>query len=459
MDLPSLVAGIVRGLGLASLAGVIGGLVLDALILPAGVPELSAARARLRRLTTACIVLALLAAGADLVARTQAMSRAPLAVAVVAIPDVVTRTHVGAILIARAGMLVLALIVSLTRAAALRVLCLLIALAGASTLTLTGHADDWGDWTVSVAVGWAHAVAALAWTGGLVALALVVFRPKSEGSPALVAVLAPRFSRFAGLCLLAVILTGIYNAWAQLGAFPRLWSTAYGGVLIVKVLIVAALAWLGAINRYAVIPRLVRPRAVRPFGERFFRVARLVVRGPRRRWTSIAAPSQLTRYVAGEAVLAGAVFVCTAALAEVTPGRHVSFERRPTTHVTNIQPRTSLARTRPGTVTPPAGDVARGRAVFVKLRCFTCHAVETERFLAATQPGPDLTGASSHPPGYLVESILNPQAMILDGPGYTDDRGLSTMPEYRQTMTIGELIDLVAFLRSLGGPPRPPTPG
>ena len=51
--------------------------------------------------------------------------------------------------------------------------------------------------------------------------------------------------------------------------------------------------------------------------------------------------------------------------------------------------------------------------------------------------------------GYLIESIMNPNALILDGPGYTDARGLSTMPEYRQTMTVGDLIDVVAYLRSL----------
>jgi hypothetical protein len=39
--------------------------------------------------------------------------------------------------------------------------------------------------------------------------------------------------------------------------------------------------------------------------------------------------------------------------------------------------------------------------------------------------------------------------MILDGPGYTDSRGLSIMPDYRNKLTVGDLIDLVAYLKSL----------
>jgi len=295
-----------------------------------------------------------------------------------------------------------------------------------------------------------HGVAALAWTGGLAALALMLSRPRPESSAASVALVAPRFSRLAGACLPVVVLTGTYNAWAQLGAVSRLWTTPYGGVLIVKVLIVAALAGFGAVNRYAVIPRLGRPRAARGWGERLFRASRLVVRGARRSANPVAAPARLARYVAIETVLALAVFASTAALGEVTPGRHVSFERRPTTHVTNVQPRVSATRSRPGTVTPPPGDAARGRAVFVKLNCSTCHLVDGEPFAPPGGPGPNLSDARTHPAGYLIESIVNPNAMILDGPGYTDGRGLSIMPEYRDRMTVGELIDLVAYLKSLG---------
>jgi putative copper export protein len=460
VSLPSLLAGLVRGLELAGLAVIIGGLALERLRLPAAASNERRGGQRLRRMITGGVLVLALATCVDLGLRAQTVSRAPLATAIASIPQLVTHTHFGALLAARLAMLGLTLILSLARGTLARALCLLIALAVALTFSLTGHAADWGDLTASVAVDWAHAVAASAWTGGLLALALVVLRPNTEregGASPSFAALASRFSRLAGWCLLIVLLTGAFNAWTQLGAVSRLWTTTYGRVLIAKVLVVAALVWLGAINRYVVIPRLDQ-RAARGWAERAFRLSRLVVRGSRGARRPVSASSQLARYVAGEAGLVVAVFACTAALGETTPGRHVSFERKPTSHVTNIQPRASVDRSRPGTVTPPAGDAARGRDVFVRLKCFTCHAVDGERFPPATRPGPNLSDAGRHPAGNLIESILNPNAMVVDGPGYTDDRGLSIMPEYRQTMTVGDLVDLVSYLKDLGAPSRAPDP-
>ena len=99
--------------------------------------------------------------------------------------------------------------------------------------------------------------------------------------------------------------------------------------------------------------------------------------------------------------------------------------------------------------TPPAGDEAHGRRVFVRLQCYACHAVAGEDFPAPTKRGPELTGMRGHhPAGYLVESILNPNAVIVEGPGYTGRDGHSTMPEYRE-LTLADLVDLVAYLRGL----------
>jgi mono/diheme cytochrome c family protein len=224
---------------------------------------------------------------------------------------------------------------------------------------------------------------------------------------------------------------------------------------MVKIALVLGLAWLGAINRYANLPRLGPPRARRGFGVRAFRSARLLVLGPRPRVSAAAAPVRLAAYLRGEAIVALGVLACTAALGQVTPGRHVSFDRKPTSHVTLVQPRSAGSASRLGTVTPPAGDAQRGRAVFIKLRCYACHAVRGGGFPDPDRPGPDLSGAGARPSGYLVESIMNPNALVVDGPGYTDTRGLSTMPEYRETLTVGGLIDLVAYLRTLVAPTAP----
>ena len=60
--------------------------------------------------------------------------------------------------------------------------------------------------------------------------------------------------------------------------------------------------------------------------------------------------------------------------------------------------------------------------------------------------GPELTGMGGHHPvEYFAESILNPNAIIVTGPGYTDADGMSIMPDYRDTMTVAEFIDLVGL--------------
>jgi copper resistance protein D len=342
------IAGLVRELVLVSLALALGGLVL-ALVFPrSDAPDLDAARARLRRWVTTCLVVLLLATCAELIARTQAMSGASLAASVASLPSVMTGTHLGQILTGRLAAVVVAFLLSFEHGRALRAVVLLAVVAIALSLSLTGHAADWGDLTLSVGVDWAHAVAASTWVGGLIALALVAGRRGAPWSRESLAAVASRFSRLAGLSLLAVVVTGSYNAWVQLGALSRLLTTNYGRVLIVKLLLVAVLVWLGAVNRYALLPRLAPSHAARGVGARAFRLSRLAVFGPKPGAPSARVESRLVAYVTVEALVGLAVFACTALLGEVTPGRHVQFERRPTTPVA---PRAD-APSSPGSGTP-----------------------------------------------------------------------------------------------------------
>jgi mono/diheme cytochrome c family protein len=103
--------------------------------------------------------------------------------------------------------------------------------------------------------------------------------------------------------------------------------------------------------------------------------------------------------------------------------------------------------------TLPSGDPQEGRQVFVELECYKCHAVHGERFPATeSEPGrlgPDLTGMGIHAAEYLAESVINPNAVIVEGKGFTGEDGLSTMPSYNDTITMTQLIDLVAYLKTL----------
>ncbi len=104
---------------------------------------------------------------------------------------------------------------------------------------------------------------------------------------------------------------------------------------------------------------------------------------------------------------------------------------------------------------PPPGDAAAGRQAFIDLGCHSCHVVQGESFPKpqeeAVQAGPELTGMGSHhPPEYFTESILNPNAVRIEGKGYLAADGSSIMPSY-PSMSVAQLTNLVAYLSSLKG--------
>ena len=103
---------------------------------------------------------------------------------------------------------------------------------------------------------------------------------------------------------------------------------------------------------------------------------------------------------------------------------------------------------------PAGGDPRRGREVFAKLECAKCHEIKSDfpKTGGAGDVGPELTGMGAHHPAeYFAESILDPNAVILAGPGYVGPDGRSIMPDYRDSLSVAELVDLVAYIKSLSG--------
>jgi mono/diheme cytochrome c family protein len=104
---------------------------------------------------------------------------------------------------------------------------------------------------------------------------------------------------------------------------------------------------------------------------------------------------------------------------------------------------------------PAGGDVAKGRQVFADLECFKCHVIKDASFPATGgdgNVGPDLTGMGGHHPAeYFAESILAPNAVLLEGPGWIGRDGRSIMPSYADALSVTQLVDLVAFLKSQDG--------
>ena len=103
----------------------------------------------------------------------------------------------------------------------------------------------------------------------------------------------------------------------------------------------------------------------------------------------------------------------------------------------------------------PDGDVEAGRAVFTQQRCVACHTVEGTEFSPA-QAGPALDiplGGKVlrvRTYGELVTAVINPSHDLaksyLEQGASADDE--SPMADHNSTMTVQELIDLVAFLQS-----------
>jgi mono/diheme cytochrome c family protein len=113
----------------------------------------------------------------------------------------------------------------------------------------------------------------------------------------------------------------------------------------------------------------------------------------------------------------------------------------------------------------PTGNADAGRKAFADFECFKCHAVQGEQFPAPKADqggvGPALSGMGPmHPAEYFAEAIIHPNASAAwrikhhqeEEKGYLGADGKSKMPGYNGAMTVQQLIDLVAYLKTLTSP-------
>jgi Cu/Ag efflux protein CusF len=103
------------------------------------------------------------------------------------------------------------------------------------------------------------------------------------------------------------------------------------------------------------------------------------------------------------------------------------------------------------TFTMPKGDPVKGRAVYDKFSCYSCHEVRGEKFPPLDKGqavGPELSQMGPmHPLEYFTESTINPSAVGMKR--YRGPDGKSKMPDFNSDMTVQELIDVSAYLGSL----------
>ncbi|WEH16901.1 copper resistance protein CopC [Streptomyces sp. VNUA24] len=90
-----------------------------------------------------------------------------------------------------------------------------------------------------------HLLAMAVWLGGLTALLTVLYRAPETLSAAVV----NRFSRLAFASVVVLVVTGVYQSWRGLGSWSAFTSTAYGEVLVAKLVAVLLLLVAAAFSR------------------------------------------------------------------------------------------------------------------------------------------------------------------------------------------------------------------
>jgi putative copper resistance protein D len=102
-----------------------------------------------------------------------------------------------------------------------------------------------------------HLVAAGAWLGALVPLGYVLRHAarKRQWIPLALAALS-RFSRLGYFAVGLILFSGCVMSWQMVGGSRELFDTAYGRVLLAKVVLFSLMTGIAAVNRFYYMPRL-----------------------------------------------------------------------------------------------------------------------------------------------------------------------------------------------------------
>jgi putative copper export protein/mono/diheme cytochrome c family protein len=137
------------------------------------------------------------------------------------------------------------------------------AAAFAAALVHSGHPAATEGWlgTFHRAADGLHLIAASAWLGGLLPLALLLtLAGREEISPSAAREATARFSILGVLSVGTLLVTGIVNSWVLAGSVPALIGTDYGRLLLAKVALFAVMVAIAAVNRLYLTPRLAADR-------------------------------------------------------------------------------------------------------------------------------------------------------------------------------------------------------
>ena len=130
-----------------------------------------------------------------------------------------------------------------------------------AAIAWAGHAAGTAGWQgyVHLACDAVHLLAAGAWLGGLVPLAVLFAAARRSGNSSWAQIARTATARFSMLGLIIVgtlLVTGLVNAWFLVGTIPALMGTAYGHLLLIKLGLFVAMVGVAAVNRLKLTPRL-----------------------------------------------------------------------------------------------------------------------------------------------------------------------------------------------------------
>ncbi|MGC9498127.1 copper resistance protein CopC [Streptomyces sp. WG7] len=117
----------------------------------------------------------------------------------------------------------------------------------AATWAMSEHASVGLQAGLAMPVDVVHLLAMATWLGGLTALLVTLYRAPADTPLPTVAV--RRFSRVAFGSVVALVVTGTYQSWRQLGSWTAFTDTRYGRLLLVKIGLVAVLVGIAYLSR------------------------------------------------------------------------------------------------------------------------------------------------------------------------------------------------------------------
>ncbi|WP_029150417.1 cytochrome c oxidase assembly protein [Microbacterium indicum] len=133
-----------------------------------------------------------------------------------------------------------------------------LAVASLVPMATQGHSGDLADHNVVVTSLALHVIGAAIWLGGLLALAII--RSSLDGDRA--RVVLERYSSLALAMFVVVAFSGVLRSTSSIADPVQLVTTAYGVVLLIKVVMLVAMGALGAWYRRSLIPRSGERNAV-----------------------------------------------------------------------------------------------------------------------------------------------------------------------------------------------------